>query len=174
VKKTPSAHATSDCYATILARLAPGALALAAVACSEPYRVGEHVWVEWEEGRNYPAYIVERKTRMRYRVHYDGYDARWDEEVTLDRIHGRVQGPVVSPAPPDKVTRALGAGPRASSNAPVSPYKVGDRIRVRWRESIYAASVLEVVAPDKVKVHYEGHEPEWDETVSLDRIVPGP
>ncbi len=137
--------------------------------CSEHYRVGEHVWVEWEE-KQYPAFILERKSRTYFRVHFDGYDNRWDEDVSRDRIKGRVEGPVVAPAPPEKVARAMGVGPKGSSSAPASPYRTGDRIRVRWRGSVYAATVIEVVAPDKLRVHYEGHEPEWDETVALDRV----
>ncbi|HYJ07879.1 MAG TPA: hypothetical protein VEX18_02695, partial [Polyangiaceae bacterium] len=51
-------------------------------ACKKPYRVGEHVLVEWEkEQPPYPAYITERTGSGRYRVHFDGYDSRWDEEV---------------------------------------------------------------------------------------------
>jgi hypothetical protein len=146
------------------------ALALLLAGCKEPYRVGEYVWVEWE-GRNYPAYIIEKKGETRYRVHFDGYEARWDEDVTLDRIKGRITGPVAAPPAPDKVARAAGA-PKASSSAePVSPYKVGDRVRVKWRGSLYTATVLAVVAADRFLVHYEGHENAWDEVVPLDRIA---
>ncbi len=50
--------------------------------------------VEWEEGKLYPAYITEI-TKSRYRVHFDGYDSRWDDDFGLERIKGRVEGPVV-------------------------------------------------------------------------------
>src|SRR5690606_33016512 len=101
--------------------------------CEESYRVGEYVWVEWE-GRDYPAYIIEKKGATRFRVHFDGYESRWDEDVTLDRIKGRIKGPVSPPPPPEKVARAAGISPKASSSAaPVSHYKVGDRVRVKWR-----------------------------------------
>jgi hypothetical protein len=147
------------------------AVALALSGCKQPYRVGEHVWVEWE-GRMYPAYILEKKSETRFRVHYEGYEARWDEDVTLDRIKGRIDGPTAAPPPPDKVARAAGISPKASSSAaPVSPYKVGDRVRVKWRGSMYAATVLAVVGPDRFLVHYDGHESAWDEVVSLDRIA---
>jgi hypothetical protein len=66
------------------------------VACRKPYRVGEFVLVDWEEGRAFPAYITERIGRTRFRVHYDGYDC--DQEVSLERIKGRVTGP--APTPP--------------------------------------------------------------------------
>jgi hypothetical protein len=148
-------------------------LCLALAGCKEPYRVGEYVWVEWE-GKNYPAYIIEKKGETRFRVHYDGYESRWDEDVTLDRIKGRIEGPQVAPPPPpEKVARAEGLTPKASASGsatPASQYKVGDRVRVKWRGSLYTATVLSVVAPDRYLVHYEGHESAWDEVVSIDRI----
>jgi hypothetical protein len=147
-------------------------LALVVVACKESYRVGDYVWVEWE-GRDYPAYIVDKKGSARFRVHYDGYEARWDEDVTLDRIKGRVDGPVTAPPPPDKVTRAAGVSPKSSGPAArVTPYKAGDRVRVQWRGSTYAATIVAVVGQDSYLVHYDGYEAAWDETVKVERITP--
>jgi hypothetical protein len=154
----------------------PLLLALASLAgCKKPYRVGEHVLVEWEkEQPPYPAYITERSGNSRYRVHFDGYDSRWDEDVSFDRILGRVEGQVAAPPPPPKVARAAGVlAPKASSSAgevAVSPYREGDRVRVSWRGSVYSAQVIKVVAKDKFEVHYEGHEAAWDEVVGIDRI----
>lgn len=147
-------------------------VALALPGCKKPYRVGEHVLVEWEEGKFYPAYVVEAHSTTRYRVHFDGYDSHWDEDVGVDRIRGRIEGPVLPPPPPAKVARAAGAptgsaGPGTTSN----PFREGDRVRVTWRGSTYPAVVLQVVGKDKVLVHYEGHESAWDETVPLDRVV---
>lgn len=144
--------------------------------CKQPYRVGEHVLVEWEKGQApYPAYITERVGATRYRVHFDGYDSRWDEDVSLERLLGRVEGPVSAPPPPTKVALALGvASPRTAGSAgevAVSPYREGDRVRVSWRGSVYSATVIKVVAKDRFEVHYEGHEAAWDEVVGIDRIV---
>ena len=149
---------------------------LAVGACKEPYRVGEHVLVEWESDQPpYPAYIVERVGAARYRVHFEGYDSRWDEDVSFDRILGRVEGTVTAPPPPPKVARAAGVAlPKGSSSAgevAVSPYREGDRVRVTWRGSVYSATVVRVVAKDRFEVHYEGHETAWDEVVNIDRIV---
>jgi len=148
------------------------AAAIAVAGCKRPYRVGDHVLVEWEEGKFYPAYVVEVSGRARYRVHFDGYDSRWDEDVSVDRIAGLVEGPVNRPPPPTKVLRTLGL-PAASSEpgAGASPYRVGDRIRVTWRGSTYPATVIEVEGKDRVRVHYEGHESAWDESVHIDRIA---
>ena len=151
-------------------------LSLALTGCKQPYRIGEHVLVEWEKDQPpYPAYITERTGTGRYRVHFDGYDSRWDEDVSLDRILGRVEGPVAAPPPPAKVAVAAGiAAPKGSGNAgevAASPYREGDRVRVTWRGSVYSAIVVKVVAKDRFEVHYEGHEVAWDEVVSIDRIL---
>lgn len=152
-----------------------GIALLLPTGCKRPYRVGEHVLVEWEEGSPnlYPGYIVERISETRYRIHFDGYDTRFDADVSVDRIRGRVTGPVVAPPPPKHVARVVGLPrePDAGAALVVNPYKVGDRLRVRWRGSVYAAYVLEVVAKDRVLVRYEGHESAWDEVVPLERIV---
>lgn len=146
--------------------------ALALTACKRPYRVGEHVLVEWEEGKLYPAHVLEVHGAARYRVHFDGYDTHWDEDVGLDRIHGRVTGPVATPPPPAKVTRAAGA-PAGSGDVAegINPFHEGDRVRVTWRGSVYPALVLKPVGRDRVLLHYEGMENAWDEEVALDRIV---
>lgn len=160
----------------LLTTLALGALLLLPAGCKKPLRVGEHVMVEWEKDQPpYPAYIIERVGTTRYRVHFDGYDSRWDEDVSVDRILGRVEGPVAAPPPPPKVALAAGvASPRASGSAgemAVSPYRESDRVRVTWRGSVYSATVTKVIAKDRFEVHYEGHEAAWDEVVGIDRIV---
>lgn len=154
-------------------------LLLAPLGCEQPYRIGEYVLVEWEDGQApYPAYIVAKKGKARYRVHYDGYSTRWDEDVTLDRIKGRVEAHVFRPPPPKKVQRAQGHDPHSASQAkgsasavPTGQYQVGDRVKVRWRGSVYPATVAQVVGPDKYLIHYDGHESAWDEAVPGNRIV---
>jgi hypothetical protein len=148
-------------------------VALALTSCKKPYRVGEHVLVEWEEGKLYPAYVLEAHSSTRYRVHFDGYAARWDEDVGVDRIRGRIEGPIPpAPPPPAKVARAAGAPVgSAEPGRAINPYRPGDRVRLTWRGSVYPAVVLEAVGKDKLLVHYEGHEPAWDETVSIERVL---
>jgi hypothetical protein len=144
------------------------------LGCNEPYRVGEYVWVEWDD-RNYPAYIIEKKGKRRFRVHFEGYDSRWDDDVDLERIKGRIKGAVTHPPPPERVARAAGVVVTVTDGGkeapPVSPYKVGDKVKVRWRGSVYAATILEVEATDRFRVHYDGHESAWDESVKIDRVV---
>jgi hypothetical protein len=145
-------------------------LVLALTACKKPYRVGEYVLVDWEENRPFPAFITDKIGASRYRVHFDGFDC--DQDVSLERIKGRVEGPV-PPASPGKLPCAH-AVPAESGCAPAvtpAPYKPGDHVRVTWRGSIYSATVLSVVTKDRFVVHYEGLETAWDESVTLDRIV---
>jgi hypothetical protein len=140
--------------------------------------VGEFVLVEWQEDTYYPAYIIEKTGPARFRVHYDGYATRWDEDVSLDRIKGRVEGAPPRPPAPTKVARAQGVQVKTSSSAApasskvqVSQYHSGDRIKVKWRGATYAATVIGVLEDDQYRVHYDGYESAWDETIEPSRIV---
>lgn len=142
------------------------------VSCARPYRVGDYVLVEWgEENLQYPAYIIEKRSRTHFRVHYEGYPSRWDEVVALPRIKGRVEGEVIHPPPPKRVRLARGLDPNNNGDSPVSPFKEGDKVRVKWRESDYRATVLEIVSSQELLVHYDGHENAWDEVIPVSRIV---
>ena len=52
------------------------------------FRPGEAVDVEWR-GSWYPAEVLELVPPESYRIHYDGYDASWDEDVGTDRMRKR-------------------------------------------------------------------------------------
>jgi len=49
-------------------------------------------------------------------------------------------------------------------------YEVGDKVLVEWEKNTYPAVILETNGPTKIKVHYEGYDPIWDETVPGTRI----
>jgi hypothetical protein len=144
-------------------------LALVTSACSESYRVGEYVMVLWQQEGPYPAYILKKKDKRWYRVHFDGYPESCDEDVSLDRIQGRVEATPTTLPPPAGITCVI-RKPVPGAGAP-APYKENDRVRVVWRGSVYTATITKVIAHDKFLVHYEGYEKEWDETVPLDRII---
>lgn len=145
------------------------AIALGTLACSKPFRVGEHVWVEWD-GQRYRAFIVERASAARFRVQFEGCDVHWQRDVSLEKIIGRLDEAEAARAPTTVACSSVGTAPKGSASGMGTPYKVGDRIRVRWRGSVYTASVAGVIAPDRFLVHYEGHEAAWDEVVSLERV----
>ncbi len=152
------------------------ALALSSVAtlpaCKDSYVVGDHVLVEWE-GNDYPAVIVAIEGPARFRVHYDGYDRIWDENVNQTRIKGRVKGPILAPPPPEKVLKRGGA-PASSHSAAVgapSRFREGTRVRVQWHGKPYSATIIQVLGGERYRVHYDGFGPEWDETIEASRIL---
>jgi len=138
--------------------------------CKKPYRVGEYVLVDWEENRPFAAYITEKVGNARYRVHFDGYDC--DQEVNFERIKGRVEGPVPPPTP-GKLPCAH-AVPATSGSAPAitpAPFKPNDHVRVTWRGAVYSATVLQVVAKDRLVGGSAGLVVAWDATGGFERIV---
>jgi len=149
-------------------------LLLFVVACQRPYRVGDYVLVEWgDEKQLYPAYIIGARGDARFRVHFDGYPARWDEDVTLDRIKGFARERVFPP-PPRHVRAVQSKEEKSDVASRLSRFKVGDKVRVRFRGSFYRATVLEVESAGRLKVHYEGHESAWDEVVDIGRVEIAP
>jgi hypothetical protein len=140
-------------------------LALSPLGCKRKYDVGDKVLVEWEKN-NYPAVILESKGPTKFKVHYEGYDPMWDEEVPRERIKSLVEGKVVHPEPPLKV-RA-----KALQAAQTNIYKIGDRVRVEWHGTMYPSVIVGIVGPERYRIHYEGYGDEWDDTVGLNRIQP--
>lgn len=148
-------------------------LAFALIACQRPYRVGDYVLVEWgDEKQLYPAFIITMRDEAHFRVHFDGYPSRWDEDVTLDRVKGPVKNRIFPPPP--RHVRALQGDTEPSPSALLSRFKVGDKVKARWRNSAYRATVLEVVSPGKLRIHYDGHEAAWDEIVDISRLEASP
>ena len=119
--------------------------------------------VEWE-GKDYPALIVKQSSAVKFKVHFEGYEDTWDEEVPKSRIKGHRKGNEPRPDPPPKV-RA-----KALEAAKTNTYKVGDQIRVEWQGRFYPAHVTEIVGREQYRVHYENYGAEWDENVGLSRI----
>lgn len=143
--------------------------ALVAFSCREPYRVGEHVVVEYEDSA-YPAFVREKTSRTQLKVQFEGCDATWVRKVSLDRVRARVDEERAPP--PGARSYACAPKPRdAGAKVTSAPYVAGDKVRVLWRGSIYSATILSVLAPDQFRVHYEGLEDAWDEAVPLKRIV---
>jgi len=137
--------------------------------CGRRNRIGEHVWVLWES-RPVRAFIVETTGESRVRVQFESCDSSWQREVTPDRITGRVSEAEAAHPPVAPACAPTSPSRKGDSIGLAVPYRVGDRIRVKWRGSTYNATVLGVVGPDRVRVHYEGLESAWDETIGTDRI----
>jgi hypothetical protein len=146
------------------------ALLVALGGCADSYRIGEQVLVDYD-GNRCPGYVIEQKSRTRLRIHFDFEGYEWQDDVSSEKVLGRVKSPVASCPLPKRVRLALGLQSATAAQPEVSPYRVGDRVRVRWRESIYPATVIQLAGGDRLLVHYEGHENVWDETITADRIV---
>ena len=50
------------------------------------------------------------------------------------------------------------------------PHSVGDHVYVEWEGNEYPAVIIAAVSPTKYKVHYDGYDSVWDETVPNHRI----
>lgn len=146
------------------------ATSLSPAGCADSYRIGEQVLVDYE-GSRCPGFVIDQKSRTRLRIHFDFEGYEWQEDVSVDKVLGRVKA-AAPPCPvPRKVRLALGLQSTPTEHQQASPYRVGDRIQVRWRQSIYPATVIQIAGGDRLMVHYEGHEKVWDETITADRIV---
>ncbi|MFO0738574.1 MAG: agenet domain-containing protein [Labilithrix sp.] len=122
------------------------------------YLVGEKVDVEWN-GSWWKAEIVGVNGSL-YRVHYTGWSAKWDEDVTTARIR-----------PPTGDGRIGTEVPGVADQASPSKWKVGDNVDVSWNGSWWAASIIGVNG-NLYRVHYTGWASSWDENVTLARIRP--
>ena len=103
-------------------------------------------------GRWYPAHVLE-VDGDRYKIHYDGYTAIWDEWVTPARMRGIATGQQIPQTD-------------AAANAKLA---VGDRVDIEWKGFWFEGRVLEVNG-DQYKVHYDGYSAVWDEWVPADRL----
>jgi hypothetical protein len=137
--------------------------------CRENQRIGDHVIVAYS-GLHCPGYVVDKKSDTRFRIHFTFEGYNWEDDVAADHVLGRVEEPVPDCPLPERVRTTLGLLAAPKSAARSSPYQVGDRVRVRWRGSIYPATITRVLGAESVAVHYQGHEDVWDETINIDRI----
>jgi len=100
---------------------------------------GDYAECEWE-GRWWRVLLLAAE-EGRYRVHYLGYDASWDEWVPLARLRP----------------------PRGADARP------GDKVEVEWQGRWWPATV-ERVEDDFCFIRYDGWGREWDEWVTEKRM----
>jgi hypothetical protein len=51
-----------------------------------------------------------------------------------------------------------------------TPLKVDDAVSVEWNGGWYTGKILELPGADSIRIHYEGYESNWDETVPRSRL----
>jgi hypothetical protein len=143
-----------------------------------PYKVGDVVEVEWHGFWFAADVLAVRKNKLR--VHYRGWGDHWDEDVTLNRVRRGDPEELqkkTSPAPVN-LGRSFGQAPLriGSPDGSVRPVsattalKPGDRVQGEWAGAWWAAEVLAVQPNGDVRVHYEGWDSAWDETVPRSRL----
>lgn len=67
--------------------------------------------------------------------------------------------------------KALAAPPPVAAAQPArNSFAVDDSVDVEWKGSWYPANVMEVKPQGKYKIHYQGYDSSWDETVGPSRI----
>ena len=98
------------------ARVGLVALGLLASGCRENLRIGDHVLVDYD-GSSCPGYVIDRKSETRLRVHFDfeGYD--WQDDISVDRVLGKVQGTAQPCSLPERVRATLGLRATPTSQA---------------------------------------------------------
>jgi hypothetical protein len=105
--------------------------------------------------------VAAARRAARYQAAAKGTPMRHLRSVTIGML--LVLGTVAC----SKSDKTAAATQTASAEA---GYKVGDKLTVDWKGQAYPATVLEVVAKDRYKIHYEGYESNWDEVVGPARI----
>ena len=106
---------------------------------------GAKVKVKWK-GTWYPATVKTKDEGKKcWNIHYDGFEASWDECVAADRIKGL---PKAEPA-----------------------FAAGAKVQVKWKGKWYPATVKSHDSSKKCwAIHYDGFEASWDECVGAARI----
>jgi hypothetical protein len=81
--------------------------ATAATTAKSTYKVGDKINVMWQ-GTSYPSSVVTVLPNDKYKIHYTGWAASYDETVGLDRIVGAKGAPTATAKP--KATGGGGGG----------------------------------------------------------------
>jgi len=108
------------------------------------FEKGDKVEANWK-GTWYKAEVLAVKDG-KYEIHYEGWSDTWNQEVEEDKLRK-----------PEGIEYS---------------YKKDDEVEVQWKEKWYDATILEVEGKDKFKVHYDGWDDQWDESVDGNRIRP--
>lgn len=106
-----------------------------------PWKIGDYVEAKDQEDEWYGARVIDVK-KGEWRVHFPGWEPKWDEWVGPERIR--------------KLER--------------KPLKIGERYEVEWEhKDWYVATVLEVAEDWFWFVHYGAETGEDDEWITSDR-----
>lgn len=147
----------------------------AAATPAMQFAVGDKVDVKWNASW-WKAEVLAVNS-PKYRVHYVGWSASWDEDVTTDRVRpptdtastGTEQTTAAATTAAATTAAPSANAKAAPSAAATSAFKVGDKVDVNWNGQWWQGQVL-TVSGSQYKVHYLGWAASWDETVSAARV----
>ena len=107
-----------------------------------PHQIGDVLDARDSEGKWYPSEIIDAKPDgSSYRVHYVGWDDKWNEWVDATRLRELVKPKL----------------------------KVGQHYEVKWQKKWYPATITKTVEDYFYFVHYEGENGEDDEWITAER-----
>lgn len=162
------------------------------------FSAGTPVYVEWNGGW-WDARVLKVLRSDRWRIRYDGWSSRWDEDVGRDRIATRTKPPPGRYAGRNGLGlglrgtvlvavglvlvaalvafyslsggATLGASPEESAAVgSVTELSAGQAVWIQWNGSWYAGSVLRVDPDGTALVRYDGYSDSFDESVTPDRL----
>jgi len=113
------------------------------------------------------AWVVAEAGPRRWRIHYEGYGASYDEDVGPARIR-----PVDAADSDAGWDPSWDADDETAEAVPSNPFPVGAAVDILWKERWYAGTVRAVEGARAWKVHYEGWSDRWDEVVEPGRLRP--
>ena len=169
-------------------------------APSDPnLHAGTKLWVEWRKTW-WPATVLRPIGHGRYRIHYDGWSALYDEDVDATRMAPRDRPPPGRRAQTATVLFVVvavlvaiiaavgflastqeasevyqdgrgGAPVNAAVLTSLTDVHVGDAVWIEWSGSWYAGSIVSVdVTNGHARVHFDGYSDSSDEDATLDRL----
>lgn len=137
------------------------------------FAVGDKIDVNWK-GSWWKGEVLS-VDGAKYKIHYVGWSATWDESVTADRVRARTEEaksgteqPAIAAVPAPEATASAEATAKAAT---ASPYKVGSKVDVNWKGSWYQGQVIGTPS-GQFRVHYIGFAASWDENVPASRLRP--
>jgi hypothetical protein len=133
------------------------------VVTATKFKAGDAVSILWN-GAWYPGSILAVAAGPKYRVHYAGYAASWDEWVSESRVKAK-GGALAAPSTTTTTTASATTAPLAGTTA----YSMGEAVNILWNGSWYPGKIIGVDG-GKYKVHYDGYNASWDEWVTSARL----
>ena len=127
------------------------------VTAETQLKPGQAVQILWKKQWWFGSVLsVEKDGKVK--VHYYGWDPKWDEAVPRNRL-------LVLPKKPNPLKKPSEIVVKADTKL-----KPGDPVQVEWKKQWWLGSVVALQDDGKVKVHYFGWPFSWDEVVERSRL----